>query len=330
MYSFFVGCDISKAFFDVAYQNNSGILYLGRFSNEISGFKKMLTKLKSLSSVDPTQWFICFENTGLYSKALLAWLVSQQIPCREESALAIKKSLGIKRGKDDKADAQAICKYAFEKRDSIQPSQLANPLITRLKKLLSRRDLLVKQKQSIQLSFTEQKKILPADLLSMFKKQNQQLTELLQQQILEIESSIQQLILVDDQIKTNYDLAQSVVGIGPIIAAYLIACTDNFKRFDTSRKFATYIGIAPFPNQSGIKKGKTKVSHMANKKMKALFSNGILAALVCDPGLKSYYQRKLEEGKQKGVVINALKNKLVHRVFAVIKRQQPYVKLNYA
>ena len=114
-----------------------------------------------------------------------------------------------------------------------------------------------------------------------------------------------------------------------MISAYIIAFTDNYTSITSGRKFATYVGIAPFPNRSGIKNGKTRVSHMANKKIKALLSNGVFSAIGCDSGLKAYHQRKVKEGKEKGVVINALKNKLVHRVFAVIKRQQPYIEFNY-
>ena len=70
---------------------------------------------------------------------------------------------------------------------------------------------------------------------------------------------------------------------------------------------------------------------MANKKMKSLLSNCANVAIMHDKEIRAYYERKLAEGKEKGSVINAVKNKLVHRVFAVIKRQTPYVRLhNYA
>jgi len=49
-----------------------------------------------------------------------------------------------------------------------------------------------------------------------------------------------------------------------------------------------------------------------------------------DTELSKYYKRKIEDGNQKGIVINALKNKLINRVFAVVTRGTPYVQLmNY-
>ena len=47
-----------------------------------------------------------------------------------------------------------------------------------------------------------------------------------------------------------------------------------------------------------------------------------------DYEIKNYYERKVEEGKNKMLVLNNVRNKLLTRVFAVIKRQQPYVNIN--
>ena len=61
--------------------------------------------------------------------------------------------------------------------------------------------------------------------------------------------------------------------------------------------------------------------------MKAIIGNGIASAIQNDPEIAKYYHRKLEEGKHKMVVLNAVKNKLISRVFAVIKRGTPFVPL---
>ena len=200
-------------------------------------------------------------------------------------------------------------------------------LIINLKELLSRRDFLVRKKQSCEISIKEKKHTLDTELFSLLESQNQDLLNLFQQQITTIEEKINELIHEDLSIKFNYQLLQSITGIGPIISAYLIAFTDNFSLFTDSRKFASYAGIAPFPNRSGIRIGRSRVSPMANKRIKSLLSNGAISAIVFDKELKIYYKRKLKEGKQKGTALNAVKNKLIHRVFAVIKRQTPYVKI---
>ncbi len=136
MYTLFIGSDMSKHIYDVSYYSEDRPVYLGQYSNEIDGFKKMVKDLMTITKIHKPSWFVCFENTGVYSKAFFEWLVSQQIPCLEENALQISKSRGIRRGRNDKTDSKDICRYAYEKRDSIKAKTLPNPLIAKLKKTL--------------------------------------------------------------------------------------------------------------------------------------------------------------------------------------------------
>jgi hypothetical protein len=59
--------------------------------------------------------------------------------------------------------------------------------------------------------------------------------------------------------------------------------------------------------------------------MKALLSNAAASAVQHDPQLRAYYHRKLDEGKDKMVVLNAVRAKLINRVFATVSRGTPYV-----
>ena len=326
-YSFFIGADISKSVIDVSYRFEGKVIYLGQFPNNQKGFTKVVNKLFKISIVDTAQWFVCFENTGVYSKPLLEFLSSKSIPCKEESALKISRSLGLRRGKDDKVDSMDICQYAYEKKDSLIASKLPSTIILKLRKLLSRRDFLVRQRQSLKVSLKEQKGFIDEELYNELNVGNIILIETYDQQIKGLEESIKVLIKSDSKMATNNELATSVIGIGIITSAYMIAVTENYTTFSDPRKFACYCGVAPFPNRSGTRKGTTRVSHIANKKMKSLFSNCTMSAINFDPEIAKYYKRKKEEGKKAGVVLNAVKNKLIQRVFSVIKRQTPYVKL---
>jgi len=330
-YSFFVGIDVSKAVIDVSYYFNGQAIYLGQYVNSVEGFVLMYNDLSKIVDSPNDEWFVCFENTGSYSKALFSWLVSQGVPCREENALEISLSLGIRRGKDDKIDSKVICNYAYEKRDKIKPSVLTKPLIIKLKSLLSRRELLVKHRTALKVSVKEKKSSLEESFYQELEAINNDMIKYYDEQIGLLEKKIQQLLESDPIVGKNNKLLQTLIGIGQITSAYLISTTNNFESFTKSRKYACYCGIAPFPNSSGTRVGKTKVSHMANKKIKSLFSNCIASAITHDPEISLYFKRKRSEGKSYGVVANAIKNKLIHRVFAVIKRQTPYVKMmNYA
>lgn len=326
-YTFFVGIDVSKVFIDVAFRLFGQVVYLGQYFNDKQGFESLISDLSLKTSVPFDQWIVCFENTGAYSKELLHWLIERQISCCEQDPSLIKMSLGRRRGKSDKIDAKDICSYAFEKRDSITVTKLNKPFVSKLKTLLSRRDLLVKHRAVLKSSLKESKVGMDAELYEELDMQNKAMLSIYDNQIKELENKIEVVINSDSNAAKNNRLLQSIVGIANVTSAYLISTTNNFESITEARKYACYCGIAPFPKSSGIKKGKMKVSHMANKKVKSILSNGVLSAIVHDPEISYYYKRKKEEGKASGIVFNAIKNKLVHRAFAVIKRQTPYVKM---
>ena len=61
-----------------------------------------------------------------------------------------------------------------------------------------------------------------------------------------------------------------------------------------------------------------------NKKLKSLLANGANSAINHNPELREYYQNKVASGKPEMSVLNAVKAKMVARVFAVIKRGTQY------
>lgn len=328
MYTFFVGCDVSKATLDIAYIVDGKSVYFGQFANDHAGFTQLIDELRLVTTEPIDSWFVLFENTGLYSKALLEWLISNEIPCREEGPILIAKSNTMKRGKSDRLDAEVISKYLYQFRDTIQPSRLPNPLIVKLKHLLSRRDFLTRQIRSVRASTNKKAMVLEPQIFEFMRDQDAHVITILKKQISDTDALIAETIKHSPQMEQNNKLIQTVIGIGPVIAAYMIAFTDNFSSFSRARKFAAYCGTAPILHyQSGKNKGRYKVSKKANKKIKSLLTMGARSARVHDPEIRLYFDRKIEQGKRPGVVLNNVKNKLIQRAFATVKRQSPYVKL---
>jgi transposase len=66
---------------------------------------------------------------------------------------------------------------------------------------------------------------------------------------------------------------------------------------------------------------------MANKTIKTLLHLNALSAIQYDTELKAYYERKTEvEKKNKMLVINAVRNKLILRIFACVKQNRKFQK----
>ena len=114
---------------------------------------------------------------------------------------------------------------------------------------------------------------------------------------------------------------------GMIVAASVVAQTRNFEAFDTARQLVCYVGSAPFEYSSGTSiKGKTKTHPIANRQLKALLTNSAFSALKYDKEIRTYYDRKTEEGKAPMSVINAVRCKQIYRIFSVVKRGTPFIK----
>jgi transposase len=317
-----VGIDVSKSTLDAhIYAKN---IY-AQFDNNQKGFLSLLKWFKSNSNV-PT--LFCFEHTGIYSLPLASFLSKKGVAFAMVPALEIKRSMGIVRGKNDKVDARRIAEYAYLRREKIKTTTLPSEKMQQLKELLSVRERMVKQRSGYKTSVKELKRVFKQSHNPELFKVQEDLINALDKNILVVEDKINSLIKAEDVTHQLYKLVTSVKGIGPVVAANLIVLTNCFTGFENSRQIACYCGVAPFEKQSGTSlKRNSRVSHYADKKMKSLLDRAACSAIQADAELRTYYERRVKEGKSKMSTINIVRNKLLHRVFAVVKRGTPFVEI---
>jgi len=324
-----IGIDISKLKFDARIHSNQ---MFKTFENSKKGFRNLIKWVNTNSDYSANETLFIYEYTGLYSYQLAVFLTECDLPFTLVPGLAIKRSLGISRGKDDRIDATKIALYGYRLREELTPQKLPSKAIIKLKRLLTLRERLVKQRAGYKGSLKEQKSVLlKKDNLILFDTQ-EKMIKTLTKGIDKIDSEMQEIIKADRELETIYKLVKSVKGIGTQTTLFLIAYTDGFTKFKNSRKFASYCGIAPFPNSSGSSiRGKTKVSHLANKKIKSLLDLCAKTSIQYSPEMKAFYQRRVNQGYNKMSTINIIRNKLLARAFAVVRRRVPYVDiLKYA
>ena len=316
-----VGADLSKKTIDLAIHRSSHHL---KIENSPAGFKQMDHWLKQ-QGIDLAEVMIVMEHTGLYSYQFEEHLHGNNIAFTKVNALEIKHSMGMVRGKSDKTDARRIAEYGHLKREKLQPTAPANEDLKRLQMLRSTRSHLVRQRAGFECSIKE---ILQTGMKandSIIKAQ-QQVINAMTKQIEKLEKEINVIIKSNAALNNNFNLLTSIKGIGREIALNTLIKTHNFTRFANARKFACYCGTAPFEHTSGSSiRGKTRISHLADKTMKTLLDQGAKTAIQHDKELKEYYQNRTAAGKSKMSTINIIRNKLIYRMFAVIKRQTPFV-----
>ena len=318
-----IGIDVSKNVIDVCIHS---VQLAKQFQNNNTGFNKMILWTLKNSAYQQEVSFFVFEYTGMYSDRLSLFLEEKQLNFKIVPGLEIKRSLGITRGKDDKVDAKRIALYAYRLRDELTCSKNLQGSLRSLKSLLTMRKKLVKHQTAYKATLSELKKIHTKKEFELLFKIHEEMILFIENQIQTVNKEMNKLISSESALKKNYLLLNSIKGVGQQTATIMLVYTDNFTKFETWRKFASYCGIAPFPYKSGSSvRGRDKVSHLANKFIKVNLSLCACSALQHSPEIKEYYNRRIESGKSKTSTNNVIRNKLVSRMFAVIKRQTPYV-----
>lgn len=319
---FIIGADISKSTIDVHCFGKSACLTI---SNNLKGFKELLKWIKKHITVRFNDVIIVMEYTGIYTYNFENYLHDHALDYVKRSALDIRRSAGLKRGKTDKADAVMISKYGWQRKEELKPMKPLSQSQLDLQQLMAYRDKLVADKASYECRIKELKEQMHNHLNNCIIESTEKIIQLLKQEIKQTEQVIKQLTSSNPEFNTNYMLAQSVTGVGFATAIHMMIITENFSRFD-ARKFACYAGVAPFKNESGSSiRGRTKTSHLANRKIKSLLTMAAISAIQHDAELKAKYEQKLKEGKAKMVALNIIRFKLIERIFSVIKRQSPYI-----
>lgn len=330
---FFLGIDVSKLWFDISlmavinFQKQQMITE--RFDNTIEGLALLKKWLKAHQVKFDNDTLSVIENTGIYHRLLWKFFSENNIPVHIGNAAHIKKSFGIARGKNDKIDSQRLCSYAYKNDDELKASSALNPEFLKLKDLITSRSRLQTQLGANKKYLNELKSINDKATQKMMEKVYKMAITGLKKSIVEIEQQIVLVIKSDLSINTNYNLLLSVPGIGPVTATYILCCTNNFANKASGKQLACYAGLAPFSDTSGSSlKGRNKVHKMSNKELKALLHMGALSAIKNYQEFRNYYDRKVNEGKHHNSVLNAVCNKIVLRVAAVVNNQKIYVE-NY-
>jgi transposase len=281
--SLFIGIDISKATLDVSILSpaDRNTLWYEQFSNNAKGFTRLLRWVKQHSEGVPVEnWRACMENTGIYSLELNCFLHEKGVWQCLENALQIKRSMGVLRGKSDKADSGTIALYAYRFQDKLKPYVLPSKTLLRLRALFAQRERLVSLHVQVQLGIKSLKGY-DKQLVKDIQKQNEVLLKSLGVQIKAVDKALSECLKEDDDLQHKAKLMQSVPGVGLQTTTYLLIVSRGMESFATPRQFACYSGCAPFEHSSGTSlRGKPKVHFIANKKMKMLLHTAAINVIT--------------------------------------------------
>lgn len=335
MKKLFIGIDFSKEKIDVAIIFAEGLTetsmrLFNEFKNSVSGYKQLVKWVEESSNeTEPSLWLFCGENTGDYSKPLCNFLYGRGFDMWLENAKSIKDASGIRRLKSDRTDANMIAEYAMRNNDKAIVYKPLSESLSQLRELFLYRQMVVRHRCSFQVRRGEKRlNMEKSPVKTMISQSGRHIVTELNKEIEKIDKRIAELIDSDEELAQVFTIVTSIPGIGTQNAVCLMVYTDNFRRFNfDSRKIACYYGIAPFGRDSGTSvHTDPHVHYMANRQIKAMLSQAALSAAKFNPVIASYYSRLIERGKKRQIVLNNVKNKLVHIVTAMVRNKQLFDK----
>jgi transposase len=302
----YVGIDVSKGRLDVAIGEQGEYWDVG---NDEKGISKLVERLKV---VNPA--LIVLESTGglevsaiteLYAAGLAVALVN---PGRVRE---FARSLGLL-AKTDKLDARLLARFA----EAVKPSatRLPDEQERHLAGLVGRR------RQLLEILVAEKNRLNSTQ--PSLKGNVEEHIRWLQEALAKLDKEIQEYIRQSEVWKDKSDLMRSVPGVGPVTASTLLGELPELGQLDR-KKIAALVGVAPFNDDSGYRRGKRRIKGGRSSVRNVLYM-AALSASKHNPVLRAFYQQMIKRGKEKKVALTACMRKLLTFLNAIIRDSVPW------
>lgn len=253
------------------------------------------------------------EPSGGYEAGLVRALSEAGIDvrwCDPARVRALARALGAP-AKTDAIDAAMIARYVAE--TGGRPVQIDAERQT-LRDLLSARNAALDAARRLEMQ-AERLEGAPAEALRRLAAQAAAEAETLRVDLIAA-------IRKRAGLEAAWRLLQSAPGVGPLVAAELLASMPELGRV-SGKAIAKLAGLAPFIRQSGAWRGKATCSGGRSRPRSALYL-AAMAALRSRNGLRPIYERLVANGKPRMVALVACMRRLLVALNAMMAQQTPW------
>lgn len=333
-FKFIMGVDMSKNWFNFCLMNKLfDIVWEGRVENAPEAIFSFLSQLSQHPKVDGlVDIILVVEHTGIYVKHLVRCWLSKGGRLSLVPATKVSDQLGGQQGweeKEDPIDARRLAEYGHRFSDKLKLWQAQGHTLEKLQHFQRQRERFQQVLKMLQVPVKESQSFDVEHISSSLIANQQATIEALKNDLKRLDQKLHELVQDDAYLAHLFDLMTSVEGIGAVTAREILIATGGFTTFkpNQAKAFARHTGVVPLKRQSGksVKK-RTQISKRANKRLKTLLTLGATSLIRQKSELALYYHRKKQEGKHHMSIINAMRNKLILRVFAVVRNQVMYEK----
>ena len=327
-----VGLDISKDSFTARmgtmdYQLKQYISKSFNFSNEIKGFKKLLSWVRkscqSLKIPMDSEFRFVMEATGVYYENLAYFLseenkfVSVILPNKIKN---FSRTLENK-SKTDDIDAAIITQFGLEKtlnKWSVPGNNF------RMLKELSREYQNILRSSVVVKNQLHAKEHSHSPVRETMKRLKEQL-KLYNHQLKQIKAQIEELITNDDDLNSRIKKIQTIDGVGLMTVVSILAETNGFALIKNAKQLASYAGLDVVHKQSGKFEGKTRISKKGNKFIRKAVYMPALCACRYNKKLKEIYIKLTIRKNYKKIGIIAVARKLLILIYTLWKNNKEYI-----
>jgi transposase len=324
---YILGVVVGKIQLDYCLLFQDNVLQQGEVMNETTAIRQAFSLLLDKFHISADQLVICAEHAGQFNYPLIYTCESELYKLWLENPGRIKfYCSGLQPAKKYKLNCKQIAVYASRNVDKLVICQQPDSEVEHLKQAYHEWSMLEADSTKLQSQLFDMKNYMSQEVYNVNAKRLVDLIKGLEAAIATVENEIKCIFATNSHLSRQMELLTSIKPIGRDLALKMIVETDAFTRFENSRQFCSHAGMTP------MHKDQTAVQHLQqngnvtrDKSIRVLLSQVVASILKKeDSELKSYFIRKVSEGKDEKVVINAIRVKLVARMFAVIKNNEIY------
>jgi transposase len=319
-----LGVDVSKDSLDVAVEGQKGKRgYERKVSNDLSGFKRLLSWAKERTGAEPEGLIVVMEATGVYHEA--AALALHEAGCRvfvanPKRVRDYASGLGLL-NKTDRVDARALLRYGREKAPELVAWQPPAIEVRTLRALYARLSAVT---VDLRRELNRQEQAQLSGQPEAVQQSMRQSIEHLQQDRERLMKAIEDHFNQHPDLKNQRELLQSMPGIGPVSADRML-CLLLRHRFVNARQAAAFAGLVPRRHESGTSvRKRPRLTRQGDPSLKAALYMAAVVACRHNAQLRAHYQGLLKAGKSKMSALGALMRRMLHIAFGILKHQTPY------
>ena len=310
------GIDVSNKTFDVGLVVDQQVEEIEkvparqfkRTKQGVSSFMNWLADNLRSHRINPTNVGIVMEATGRMSMELytLLHMEERQFHCvaivNPRVIKAFLQSLGL-RNKTDRLDGKGMGFYRRERNPTHHKPM--EPAYQKVRELTRYRRSLVNDRTALSLR-------LSSSVDSWAIKDLNERIKSLKKSVERCEAELKATVSGNKQLKREFKILTSMVGVGPVTAWTVLGELGDLKRFKKSRQLSAMVGLSPQVQESGTSIWKqSRLSKQGGQRVREVLYMAAMVATNRDCSFRDNYERLIGRGKKGKVALCAVMRKMM-------------------